>query len=268
MIVDFCQRWDDGRGSRRPPGEPIVTSQYEVAVSEDPRGSTRFVTQHHYLGTASSTAHPLNLYRHGKLVGVALFGPPASMAAHAAVFPTLSPIEGVNLGRFVLVNEVPGNGESWFIARCFELLRARGVVAVESCADPEPRSSSTGETVFGGHLGIIYQATNGHYVGKTNASSRRLLPDGTCFSNRARSKIASGERGRRYAARQLVRWGADPIEPGEDAREWLTFWLPRLTRLTRHKGNHRYLWCLDKRARREVLHAPSLPYPKFTARAA
>lgn len=268
MIVDFCQRWDDGLASRRPAGELIIPSQYEVAVSDDPRGSKRFVKQHHYLGTASSTAHPFNLYRHGELVGVALFGPPASMAAHRAVFPTLSPIEGVNLGRFVLVNEVPGNGESWFIARCFELLRARGVVAVESCADPEPRSSSTGATVFGGHLGIIYQATNGHYVGKTNKSSRRLLPDGTCFSNRARSKIANGESGRRYAGGQLVRWGADPIEPGEDPREWLAFWMPRLTRAARHQGNHRYLWCLDKRARREVLHVPALPYPKFTARAA
>jgi hypothetical protein len=119
--------------------------------------------------------------------------------------------------------------------------------------------------VFGGHVGTIYQATNGHYVGKTNASTRHLLPDGTCFSNRARSKIASGERGRRYAARQLVRWGADPIEPGEDVREWLSFWLPRITRAVRHRGNHRYLWCLDRRRRREILAAPAFAYPKVAA---
>ncbi len=266
MIVDFCQRWTDGRGSRRPPGEPINPREYDVAIG-DPRRSVRFVRQHHYLGTASAPAHPLELYRRGTLVGVALFGPPASMNAHRAVFPTLAPAEAVNLGRFVLLDEVPGNGESWFIARCFDLLLSRGVLAVESCADPEPRTTKHGELVFGGHVGTIYQATNGHYVGKTNPSTRHLLIDGTTFSNRAGGKIRNAERGRRYAARQLVARGADPIEPGEDVREWLAYWLPRLTRTVRHYGNHRYLWCLDRRRRREVLRAPALAYPKLNARA-
>lgn len=262
MIVDGCQRWTDGRGTRRPPGEPIDPREYEVMLG-DPRRAVRFVRQHHYLGTTSAPAHPFMLFRRSELVGVALFGPPASMAAHRAVFPTLAPREAVNLGRFVLVDNVPGNGESWFIARCFEGLRGRGVVAVESCADPEPRITKHGEITFGGHVGTIYQATNGHYVGKTNDSTRHLLPDGTCFSNRARGKLAKGERGRRYAARQLVKWGADPLDPGEDVRDWLAFWVPRLTRTVRHRGNHRYLWALDRRRRREVLHAPALEYPKL-----
>jgi hypothetical protein len=34
--------------------------------------------------------------------------------------------EAVELGRLVLLDDVPANGESWFIARAFELLRARG----------------------------------------------------------------------------------------------------------------------------------------------
>jgi hypothetical protein len=266
VIIDFCQRFTERRESRRPAGELIRTSEYDVELMV-PRVAKRFVRTHHYLGTTSPTAHAMGLYRRGELAGVALFGPPASMNAHRAVFPTLAPDEGVTLGRLVLTESVPGNGESWFIARCFQLLRVRGVVAVESCADPEPRDTSLGKRVFVGHLGIIYQATNGRYVGKTNPSTRHLLPDGTCFSNRAGGKIRNGERGKRYAARQLVKWGADPIEPGEDERDWLKFWVPRLTRSVRHRGNHRYLWCLDQRRRREVLHATALPYPKF-ARAA
>lgn len=267
MIVDFCQRFTDGRESRRPAGELIKTSAFDVELIA-PRLAKRFVKQHHYLKTASSTAHPFGLYRLGELAGVALFGPPASMAAHRAVFPTLTPREGVSLGRFVLVDDVPGNGESWFIARCFELLRARGVVAVESQSDPGPRVTIDGRTVFGGHLGIIYQATNGRYVGKTNAATRYLLSDGTCFSNRAGGKVRNGERGRRYAARQLGQWGADPIEPGENVREWLAYWTARLTRTVRHRGNYRYMWCLDRRRRREVLRRDALPYPKFEPRAA
>jgi hypothetical protein len=31
----------------------------------------------------------------------------------------------------------------------------------------------------------------------------------------------------------------------------------------RHRGNHRYLWCLDTQRRREVLWAPGWPYPKL-----
>lgn len=267
MIIDFVQRFTEGRESRRPAGELIKTSAFDVDLVA-PRIAKRFVKQHHYLKTSSSTAHPFGLYRRGTLVGVALFGPPASQNAHRAVFPTLTQVEGVSLGRLVLTDDVPGNGESWFIARCFELLRGRGVVAVESSSDPEPRTTIDGRTVFGGHLGIIYQATNGRYVGKTNPSSRHLLPDGTCFSNRAGGKLRKAERGRRYAARQLGQWGADPIEPGEDVREWLSFWTERLTRTVRHYGNYRYMWCLDRRRRREVLRKPALPYPKFEARAA
>lgn len=111
--------------------------------------------------------------------------------------------------------------------------------------------------------GIFYQATNGHYVGRTHPSTLRLLPDGTCYSNRTAGKLAQGDVGRRYAAAQLERWGADPLHDDEDARAWLQRWRARLTRPMRHRGNHRYLWCLDRRRRREVLSAPRLAYPKL-----
>jgi len=272
VIVDYAQRWTERRASRRPAGELIRTAAYDVAAIASAAVAREFVARHHYSASASSTAHRCGLYCRGDLVGVALFGPPASMAAHRAVFPTLTIREAVTLGRLVLLETVPGNGESWFIARCFELLRAAGVVAVESCADPEPRATASGDVVHRGHLGGIYMATNGRYVGKTNPSTLRLLPDGTCYSNRSAGKLAQGDIGRRYAAAQLERWGADPLRDDEDALAWLRRWRGRLTRPMRHRGNHRYLWCLDRRRRREVLAAPARPYPKLdisaTARAA
>lgn len=264
MIVSAVQRWTLGREYRRPAGEPIRTSAYDVEPIASAREAAAFVAQHHYSGTASSTAHRFGLYQRGELAGVALFGPPASMAAHRAVFPGLTPRHAVTLGRLVLLDNVPGNGESWFLARAFELLAARGVVAVESCADPVPRTDRRGRRVFPGHAGTIYQATNGRYVGRTRPATLRILPDGSVFSRRAASKLQGGERGRAYAERQLVRHGAPPIADGEDPAAWLRCWLAQLTRPLRHHGNHRYLWCLDRRRRREVLETrAALPYPKI-----
>lgn len=269
MIIDFVQRFTERRESRRPAGEPIRTSAYDVEPIASDADARTFVDQHHYAACSSSTAHRLGLYLRGDLVGVALFGPPASMNAHRAVWPTLEISEAVSLGRFVLLDAVPGNGESWFKARCHELLAARGIVAVESCADPQPRTLADGTLVHRGHLGVIYQATNGRFVGRTKPASLRLLPDGSVLSNRTCGKLVRGERGRHRAVAELVRWGAAPLRPGEDALAWLQLWRARLTRPMRHPGNFRYLWCLDRRRRSEVLgrHAPQ-PYPKWEARAA
>lgn len=271
-----CQRWRGGRQARVPANGTIRTADYEV-FPLDAAEAKRFVSEHHYSGTCSSTAHPFGLGYRGAVVGTAVFGPPASMNAHRKIFPTLSTKEAVTLGRLVLLDEVPGNGESWFVSRCFELLGApklyrplnkdgtprSPIVAVESCADPVPRETRSGETIFRGHLGIVYQALNARYVGRTLPDTLRLLPDGTVFSKRASGKVGRGEQGRAYAAQQLEAWGADPLKLDEDPKEWLARWKALLTRPMRHSGNHRYLWSLSKRRRREVLgRFDAKPYPK------
>lgn len=268
MITDATQRWSYGRPVRRPAGETIRTAEYDVVPSLSRAASAAFVAAHHYAGYASSTALPYDLYHRGELVGVALFGPPASTNAHRAVWghTDLTQKQAVTLGRLVLLDRVPGNGESWFVARCFELLRDRGVVAVESCADPEPRTDERGAEVFRGHLGTIYQALNARYVGRTNDATLRLLPDGTCLSNRSQGKLVRGERGDGHPIAQLVRFGATPPADGEDVVLWLKRWRAQLTRKMRHRGCYRYVWCLDRRRRREVLTHQALPYPKIEVR--
>lgn len=264
MIADFCQRFTERRESRRPAGETIRTSEYDVEPI-DGATARAFVMRHHYAGTCSPTAHPFALYRHGQLGGVAVFGPPASTNAHRRYFPTLEAHEAVTLGRFVLVDSIPGNAESYFTARCFDLLGGRGVIGVESCSDPVPREDAEGKLVHRGHIGTIYQATNGVYVGKTNPATLRLLPDGTVLSNRASGKVVRGERGHAHAVGQLVRFGADAPAPDEDLTAWLRRWRKRLTKALRHTGNHRYLWSLDRTRRDEFIpkYGPRLAYPKF-----
>lgn len=268
MIVETCQRWTERRESRRPAGELIRPSEYEVAPIEDWAVARDFVATHHYAASASPTSHSFGLYRRGELVGVALFGPPASMNAHRAVWPSLAIAEAVTLGRLVLLEDVPGNGESWFVAQCFRILAVRGVVAVESCADPQPRTRADGSRVHRGHLGIVYQSLNARHVGRTNPSTLRLLPDGTCLSNRAAGKLVRGERGANRAVVELVRWGAEPLRDGEDPLGWLRQWRAQLTRPMRHQGCFRYIWSLDRRRRELLDRHEAVAYPKWEARAA
>jgi hypothetical protein len=255
-----CQRWRDRRDSYRPAGEPIRTSLYDVAAIGSDRVARAFVEQHHYSGSYPAARARFGLYRRGELVGVAVLSQPPSQAALIASVPL--PIENVaraELGRFVLLDDVPANGESWFLARCFELARAEGFAGVVAHSDPEQRTSASGAIVFAGHLGTIYCATNATYCGRTPARTWRLLPDGTLLSARALSKLRLQDRGWRYVVELLLKHGAPA--PAGDWRAWCARAVNAVSRTYRHRGNHRYLWALDRRLRR---HLPaSLPYPKW-----
>lgn len=251
----IAQRWSEGRTRFRPAGETIRVSEYDVDLLEDDRRPKAFVLEHHYSASYPPARVRVGLYRRGHLVGVAVFSQPCNDAALTSVFP-IAAVDGVELGRFVLLDEVPGNGESWFLARCFEQLRRRELRGVISFSDPIARTTAAGALVFPGHIGTIYQAHNAAYVGRGTARTLRILPDGTVMSARALQKIRAGERGWRSAAQQLERWGASSCQD-VDRRGWLRTWLPQLTRPLRHPGNHKYAWPLDRR-----LMAVSGPYPK------
>lgn len=256
-----CQRYTDRRDSRRPPGEPIDTSRYDVAEIAADTTARAFVTRHHYAATYPAARFRFGLHEGGELVGVAVFSHPANDVVITNVFPGCPPTAGAELGRFVLLDRVPGNGETWFLGRCFAALRGR-LAGVVSFSDPTPRTTLEGAQVFPGHIGTIYQAHNGEYRGQSKPSTLRLLPDASVFSNRTAGKIARRERGWRYSAAQLERWGADPLGADEDALAWLRRWRPLLTRPMRHPGNHRYVWRLDGAP---LTIGPRRAYPKTRA---
>lgn len=255
------QRWCERRDSYRPPAETIRTSLYEVAEIPDDSTAREFVEFHHYSGTYPAARVRVGLYRLSELVGVAVFSHPCNNRVLTNVFPTLEARDAVELGRFVLLDRVPGNGETWFLARAFELLRADGFRGVVSFSDPVPRTADDGRRTFPGHIGTIYQAHNARFLGRSTAGVLKLLPDGQVFSRRAMQKIRSGSRGWRYASEQLVGWGADPLPEGApkpDRMTWLHRWLAEITRDLRHPGNLRYAWPLD----RHVSLPESGAYPK------
>lgn len=264
MIVDRCQRWRARRDSYRPAGETIVTAHYEVAPIPDDRTAKLFVEANHYSASYPAARFRHGLYWGGLLVGVAVF----SVPMQGAVLDRLpcSREAAVELGRFVLLDRVPSNGESWMLARCFELLRGEGIEGVVSFSDPMPRARADGAVIFAGHVGTIYQAANAVYDGRNRPHTVRLLPDGTVLSDRTIAKIRGRERGWRYAAAHLVRAGAAPLGEDDDARAWLATWLSRLTRTARHPGKHRYLFGLGRAVKRAL--PKSQPYPKLDLRSA
>jgi hypothetical protein len=138
------QRWRDGRHSFRPDGETIRAAEFDVEPIADDATARAFVERHHYSRSYPAARLRFGLYRRGELAGVAVFSHPCSDKVLTNVFPLASPRLSVELGRFVLLDEVAANGETWFLARCFERLRPAGLRGVVSFSDPYPRSTVDG----------------------------------------------------------------------------------------------------------------------------
>ena len=253
-----AQRWREGRASYRPLGEVADVSRLSCEPLARDRDARAFVEAHHYSRSYPAARRRFGLLQDGLLCGVAVFSQPM----HDAVFRDFSApaADCLELGRFVLLDRIAANAETWFLARCFKALRLEGFAGVVAMSDPVPRTDATGEVVFRGHYGCIYQASNAHYMGRATGRALHLLPDGSVFSARAASKIRSREQGWRYAVGQLVEAGAQAPSQDQDLRAWLAVQLPLVTRRMKHGGNHRYGWALHKKA--WAASAPKLAYPK------
>lgn len=252
MITDVVQRWRGSRTSYRPAGEVIDPRRYEVAAIEaaDNEVARAFVLEHHYSDRWLAPRERVGLYRGAQLVGVAVFSQPGTDDV-LAILPC-PPGEAVELGRLVLLDDVPGNGESWFIARALDVIRARGYAGLLTFADPVPRQRADGSTLMPGHRGIVYQASSMTYTGRATPRTLKMLPDGTVFSEFAWSKIRRQVRGWEYATRQLVAAGAAPWDGAAPIKAWALREINRICTSVRHRGNHRYVLGLDRATRRAL----------------
>jgi hypothetical protein len=227
--------------THRPPGEPFVPARYAVDVLRE-REARAFVEREHYAGSFPAARFSVGLHVGGglssTLAGVAVFAVPMQakvITKHLGVAAN----DGVELSRFVLLDEVPGNGESWFLARALRQLRqALAVRGVVSFTDPVERRDAAGTLCKRGHRGTIYRASNFAYAGVGTPRTLALMPDGRVFSDRAASKVRRGEVGIDYALRQLAAAGAPRRCLGEEGSAYLA----RLRRegffrSVRHPGN-------------------------------
>ena len=262
MITAVGQRWRNRRDSFRQRGEAFSPSKFEVAAIASDNVARAFVELHHYSGSFPAARERFGLYHGGELVGVAVY----SVPCHPNVIANWFPFEwraGVELGRFVLLDSVPFNAESWFLARTRELLTAAGYLGIVSFADPVARKTAEGSVTFAGHVGTIYQASNAVLAGRGRGQSLLVLPDGTSWHRRNRGKVIKLHQGWRGAVDVLERWGAPAFIADTEAtrRTWLAESLALTTRPAKHPGCLRYLWGLTKGVRK---HLPdSDPYPKI-----
>lgn len=243
MSAAACQRWRDGRASFS--RAPIVRSQFDVEPIADDTTARSFVECHHYSASYPAARERFGLYQLGALVGVVVFSHPTNDATLTNTFANVDRLAGVELGRLVLLDEVGANAESYFVARCFDRLRMKGYRGVISFSDPVPRVSRVGQLIMPGHVGTVYQALNGRYLGRGTPRTLRVLPDGTVLSARTLQKIRKLESGWRAAVDRLLDYGAPPFDG--DPRAWVRRAVEATTEKLRHPGNHKYAWALDRR---------------------
>lgn len=263
-----CQRWRLGLDTYRPADETIRTSEFEVALIANHSVARKFIVENHYLPSLPQASFVYGMYRRDRLVGAAVFGRGATEAS-LKVVPG-GPASGLILSRFLLLEEVPGNGETWFLARCFDGLKREGLTGVVSYSDPIKRTNRHGQTVFAGHIGNIYQAHNGIYLGRSKPGVELLFPDGTTLDQRSLSKLRGYGNGRTKSiqgwngvVRRLVAQGADePADSNrETVKEWSNHWVAKLTKPVDHPGKHKYAWCLEPKYRNRM--PLSQRYPKW-----
>jgi hypothetical protein len=269
-LSPLCQRQQNRRTSWRDArtDQPFQPGEYLVQRIADDVAAA-YVKAHHYSGTYPAAVHRYGLLHADQLVGVAVLSVPVARSVLTRAFPGLEPYrESLELGRFVLDDEVPANGESWLLGQVWKLAAEDGVRGVVSFADPVPRQDAAGRLVMPGHVGVIYQATNAAYCGRGTARTLRLLPDGTVLNDRSLQKVRQQDQGHEYVERQLCRAGARPLRAGEHPATWLRDALDAAkVRRLRHPGNHRYCFRLGTPAqRRKVqLGIPAADYPKRAA---
>lgn len=269
----LCQRWARGRETWRREGEPFDPGRHEVAILDE-LDAKAFVCRHHYSGSYPAARVRVGLFRTSsgarrEIAGVAVFSVPMQPAS-VPRWTSLPAGAGVELGRFVLLDEVEANGETWFLRRAFAALRdARPEIrAVLSYSDPLPRADGAGRMITPGHVGTIYQAYNGRYVGCTKPETLILDRDGRVIPRRALSKLKHDERGAGYVYARLRTAGAPARHLLESGPAYVLRALQEGPfRRIRHPGNHAYVWPLGSARERAALltgFAPARPYPKKT----
>ena len=262
-----CQRWREHRSNYRPAGEPINTSYYDVQPL-DFAPARDFIIEHHYSASHPSARFSVGLYRMSQLVGVAMFSHPQNERTFPRYVKSVRGTDGIELGRFVLLDDVPANGETWFLCKAFELLHETKpeVRMVLSFSDPVQRRTASGRIILPGHVGTIYQAHNGRYCGKAGRKTLWLDPDGQVMNKRTLSKIRNQEVGAKSAYERLCSMGARPKRRCEAWRDYLKVVLSEAPfRKINHPGNHAYIWAVGNKAVQRAVLRDALParsYPK------
>ncbi|MDR6790510.1 hypothetical protein J2Y58_003893 [Sphingomonas sp. BE138] len=235
----------------------IDPNRYSVDLLDHPTARA-FIADHHYLPRYPAAQIAVGLFGPGaggtaSLDGIIVFGVPATGAVITRHTGFTDPAHGCVLQRLLCLPTVAANGESFFAARAFRLLRAArpSIEAVVSFSDPQ----------FG-HCGCVYAALSGAYRGTTRPRTVLRIA-GETISDRTLSKIRNLETGHAGAIDQLVRLGVPRPDRSEHPRDWLARCRhDRILIPARQAGLFTYCFELTPRARKHAATLPRLPYPR------
>ncbi len=241
----FDKRWRDRRETFVVPPVVFDPATYRVDHVRE-RDAKAFTLQNHYSSSFVAARISFGLYEGTELIGVAAYSTPMSQKVIPA-WLECAPSEGVELGRFCLLDRVPFNAESWMLSRCNRMLREfdSRLKAVLSFADPMERTDPrTAEVLKKAHWGTAYRAANARLLGRSTPRWLHVLPNGDILNGRTISKVRHETQGRHYAEALIVRAGGDPRRPHESGRAWLDRILPDMTRI-HHPGNLAFRFSLQ-----------------------
>ena len=143
--------------SRTVEGRNFLIYEIDCDIAKD------YITKNHYAKGCHNGPSPCyGLIEGGELIGVLMFAVPCSENVRASVFGADMKDNVLELHRLHIKDVTPKNTESWFISRCLKLLKIDrpDIKAVLSFSDSTE-----------GHTGIIYQATNAYFIGKTGMTT-------------------------------------------------------------------------------------------------
>lgn len=271
----FDQRWKGRREYRLPPGAGLMdAAEYGIEVFDGDKVTRQFVVDHHYAASYPAAQFRVGLFRKtgvdpARLVGVAIFSIPINNRAITS-HTGLEQREGVELGRFLLLDECPHNSESWFLDKALGVLKAERpkIRTVLSYSDPVERRLLDGTVIKPGHFGTIYAARSALYVGRSSPRTLHLTRHGTVVSGRGLTKIRKQERGWRPIYQQMLDAGAPERDFGEDWTAWVRRALnSKAFTPVKHPGNFTFLFGLDMKAKATLRrrYVDPLPYPRKDA---
>lgn len=127
------------------------------------------IANHYTHGCHNSPSPCYGLFDKEKLIGVLMFATPCSEAVRSSVFGKGYENWVTELHRLHILDVTPKNTESWFISRCFKLLKQD---------KPEIRAIISFSDSTQGHEGIIYRATHFYYCGTSRVATFYLDSSG------------------------------------------------------------------------------------------
>jgi len=270
------QRWRERRSIWRPTAEFFDPAGFDVAPIGE-REAKAFVVEHHYSASYPAARLAVGLFEGRTLAGVAVFSVPMRDAVLTR-WTGLDRTRACELGRFVLLDRIAGNAETWFLARALGCVRReKSIDAVVAFSDPLMRCDAKGRVIMPGHVGGIYASSSAYYAGRSRARNLWFDADGRVVSERALSKLARDDRGAERVYARLRAAGAPARLPFEVGDAYIARALANGPFERRaHPGNHAYLLASGapsvRRRLREswaVLHgrkpAPRLGQEKETA---